>query len=62
VAHARTTNPHSLELQTFAELGVLGLAALGVFFVDVLRRRRGLAVAAGALAIGLAALIRAVTA
>jgi hypothetical protein len=110
VAHARTTNPHSLELQTFAELGVLGLAALGVFFVDVLRHRRpdaalaafaawalvsavdwdwqlpavtgaamicagaltsggrrlrpewGLAVAAGALAIGLAALIRAVTA
>ena len=40
VAHARTTNPHSLELQTFAELGLLGLAALAVFLVDVLRRRR----------------------
>lgn len=109
-SHARTTNPHSLELQTFAELGVLGLAALGVFLWDVLRRRRpeaalaafaawavaaavdwdwqlpavtgaavicagaltasgrrlrgewGIAVAAAALAIGLAALVRGVTA
>lgn len=110
VAQARTTNPHSLELQTFAELGVLGIAALGVFLVDVLRRRKphaalaafaawaivsavdwdwqlpavtgaamicagaltsgerrlrpesGLAVAGGALAIGLAALVRGIAA
>lgn len=31
-------NAHSLELETFAELGVLGLAALAGFFVAVLRR------------------------
>jgi O-antigen ligase len=32
-------NPHSLELQVFAELGVLGLALLAAFLVGVLRRR-----------------------
>ncbi|HEV2592395.1 MAG TPA: O-antigen ligase family protein [Gaiellaceae bacterium] len=31
-------NAHSLELETFAELGVLGLAALGAFFIAVPRR------------------------
>jgi O-antigen ligase len=31
-------NAHSLELETFAELGILGLIALGVFFVSVPRR------------------------
>ena len=32
-------NAHSLELETFAELGVLGLAALAAFFVSVRPRR-----------------------
>jgi hypothetical protein len=40
VAHANVANPHSLELQTFAELGALGVAALAVFLVAVLRRPR----------------------
>ena len=31
-------NAHSLELETFAELGLLGLLALGAFFVSVPRR------------------------
>lgn len=32
-------NAHSLELETFAELGALGLACLAVFFAAALRRR-----------------------
>jgi hypothetical protein len=32
-------NAHSLELETFAELGALGVAALALFFVAVFRRR-----------------------
>lgn len=32
------SNAHSLELETFAELGVLGLVALAAFFVSVPRR------------------------
>jgi len=35
----RRENPHSLELETFAELGLLGLAALAAFFLSVPPRR-----------------------
>jgi hypothetical protein len=109
-AAALPANPHSLELQTFAELGIVGVLALLAFLVVVLRRPRhpaawaafaawalvsaidwdwqlpavtgaavvcagaltrtdrrlgergGLAVAALALAVGVAALVRAITA
>jgi len=40
VTGAQVANPHSLELQTFAELGLVGVAALAFFLVAVLRRPR----------------------
>jgi O-antigen ligase/polysaccharide polymerase Wzy-like membrane protein len=57
VAGAQVANPHSLELQTFAELGLAGVAALAVFLVAVLRRPREPAAWSAFLAWALAAAV-----
>lgn len=56
-AAAQVANPHSLELQVFAELGLAGVAALAVFLGAVLRRAREPAAWSAFLAWALAAAV-----